>query len=141
LSVYLGISVLLPLLAYDAFTVRARPWFAGIAEPVVISDLAVAELAAVLGAKHRRGELTRLEAVAAFASGEAWRIAAHAGGASVTSADIALATGWLGRVDLTLRAPDAIHLAIAARLAAPIATFDFGMEAADRTLGVALAPA
>jgi hypothetical protein len=140
LSVSLDTSVLLPLLAQDAFTDRARAWFAGLAMPVVISDLAVAELAAALGAKQRRGEVTRVEAVAALDSSLAWRAAARLVNAEVTAADTALAIAWLRRFDLNLRTPDSMHLAIAARLGAPVATFDLGMEAAARALGIALAP-
>ena len=58
----------------------------------------------------------RLEAVAALDSAIAWRTVARPADAAVTSADIALATTWLRRFDLNLRAP--------------VATLDLGMEAA-----------
>jgi predicted nucleic acid-binding protein len=61
--------------------------------------------------------------------------------ATLQPTDTAQAGSWLRRLDLVLRTPDALHLAIAARLGAPVATFDRGMEAAARNLGLRLAPA
>jgi predicted nucleic acid-binding protein len=58
----------------------------------------------------------------------------------VTPADLAQATAWIRRLDLTLRAPDAIHIAAAQRLDASLATFDAGMAGAARRLGLAVAP-
>jgi predicted nucleic acid-binding protein len=42
------------------------------------------------------------------------------------------------RLDLNLRAPDAINLAIALRLGAALATFDRRMTENARTLGLAI---
>jgi len=56
-----------------------------------------------------------------------------------TSHDIAQADRFLRRLDLTLRTPDAIHIAIVLRLGASLATFDRGMTLAAQVLGVAVA--
>ncbi|HVH76374.1 MAG TPA: hypothetical protein VM755_15780 [Stellaceae bacterium] len=54
------------------------------------------------------------------------------------SADIAAADAFLRRLDLNLRAPDAINIAIAQRLGADLMTFDERMTANARALGLAL---
>jgi uncharacterized protein len=56
----------------------------------------------------------------------------------VTTADIDGATRILRRLDVNLRTPDAIHTAIARRLEATLVTFDRGMAAGARALGVAV---
>ncbi len=55
--------------------------------------------------------------------------------------DLALATTWLRRLDLNLRAPDALHIAMASRLRLPLLTFDAGMATAARALSLPLADA
>ncbi len=57
----------------------------------------------------------------------------------VTAADVAIATTFLRRLDLTLRTPDAIHLAIAQRIGATLVTFDQRMAMSARALGMAVA--
>ena len=44
------------------------------------------------------------------------------------------------RLDLGLRAPDALHIATARRLGATLFTFDLGMASAARMLGLSLLP-
>ncbi|MGD9616467.1 MAG: PIN domain-containing protein [Alphaproteobacteria bacterium] len=57
----------------------------------------------------------------------------------ISPADVAAATIFLRRLDLTLRTPDAFHLAIAQRLGATLVTFDRRMAGSAGTLGVAVA--
>lgn len=59
--------------------------------------------------------------------------------AEVTSIDIALATIYLRRLDLTLLTPDGLHIAMAHRLGASLVTFDRRMITAARILGVPVA--
>jgi len=47
----------------------------------------------------------------------------------------------LRRLDLNLRAPDAIHIAITERANATLVTFDLKMADSARSLGVAVASA
>ncbi len=54
--------------------------------------------------------------------------------------DVTSAGTILRRLDLTLRAPDALNIAIAQRIGAELATFDVRMAECARALGVALAP-
>jgi predicted nucleic acid-binding protein len=45
------------------------------------------------------------------------------------------------RLDLTLRTPDALHIAISGRVGATLATFDEKMAAAARVVGLPVAAA
>lgn len=101
----------------------------------MVSDFAAAEFASGVSRNLRTGRLSRSGAAAAFGAFDTWRVS-RAEPAMLRPTDIALATAWLRRLDLNLRAPDALHLAMASRLAFPLLTFDAGMAAAARTLGL-----
>jgi len=58
----------------------------------------------------------------------------------IGTADMRLAASFLRRLDLPLKAPDAINIAAAMRPGAALAIFDTRMEAAARTLGCDIAP-
>lgn len=57
---------------------------------------------------------------------------------SLCTTDVAEADTLLRRLDLGLRAPDMLHVVIARRLGATLATFDRRMADAARTLGLAV---
>jgi predicted nucleic acid-binding protein len=127
-----------PLFAADALADRAESWLENRPVRVIISDFGQAEFVAALGRKVRSRALTEADAVAAIENFGHWT-ATSCQRVHVASGDIAQATFWLRQFDLNLRAPDAIHLATAHRLGAELATFDAGMAAAARRLGVVLA--
>jgi predicted nucleic acid-binding protein len=113
-TVYLDGSVLVALFTNDPFTARAKAYLTANSPIMLVSDFAAAE----------------------FASAVSRRVRAEA-----STADIAAATSVLRRLDLNLRTPDAINIAIADRLGATVATFDERMATAARALGVQVAPA
>jgi uncharacterized protein len=127
-----------PLFAADALADRAESWLENHPVRVIISDFGQAEFVAALGRKVRSRALTEAEATTAMENFGQWT-ATSCQRVHVVSEDIAQATIWLRQFDLNLRAPDAIHLAITRRLGAELATFDVGMAAAARRLGVVLA--
>jgi predicted nucleic acid-binding protein len=53
--------------------------------------------------------------------------------------DIATAITFLRRLDLPLKTPDAIHIAIAQRVGGTLVTFDRQMAASARALGTPVA--
>ncbi len=59
----------------------------------------------------------------------------------MTSADVTRADALMRRLDLPLRTPDALHIAIAERVGATLATFDVKMAAAARVIGLPVAAA
>ena len=58
--------------------------------------------------------------------------------ADIHTSDIRLAAAYVRRFDLALRAPDALHLAVAGRLDVPLGTLDRRLATAARELGVAV---
>jgi predicted nucleic acid-binding protein len=67
-------------------------------------------------------------------------MAAHATITETQGEDFSAATVFLRRFDLGLRTPDALHIAIAARLGAKLVTFDVKMAAAAAALGLDVKP-
>ena len=57
----------------------------------------------------------------------------------IVTADIAIATMYLRRLDFPLRTPDALHVAIARCLDSTLVTFDRQMAVAARAFGAAVA--
>jgi predicted nucleic acid-binding protein len=133
-SFYLDASVVIALLTDDAFHARADRFASGDPGPVIISDLATAEFASALGRQVRTGDLAVEEARSGLSALDIWTRRA-ANQTETTAADIAVATTFLRRLDLPLKTPDAIHIAIAQRLGATLVTFDRQMAASARALG------
>jgi hypothetical protein len=137
LRLYLDASVIAPLFLPDVFIARSRSLLA--AKPqVIISDFAAAEFCSIVGIRVRTGDITRTRALAALSNFDTWR-SDYAAEAKTASEDIETAQGFLRRLDLTLRAPDAINLATAQRLGADVATFDTKMAACARKLSISVA--
>jgi len=138
LIIYLDTSVLVPLLIDDAFTQRARQFLITQRRILVISDIAAAEFVAVITRRLRTGLLTEADARAALFTLDAWSSDA-AQRIECRPADIAMAIAFMRRLDLPLRTMDAIHIAVARRVDAELATFDVQMQTNSRALGVAVA--
>lgn len=83
-------------------------------------------------------EFTVGQAETALAGFDAW-LARAANRVEIATGDVALVTIYIRRLDLTLRTPDALHIAIARRMDAILVTFDRTMAAAARALGMAVA--
>jgi uncharacterized protein len=112
LSVYLDASVLLPILIEEPMSAAVDAFMLAGARELLVSDFAAAEVAAALSRLIRTGQLVASDAVARLADFEVWR-AAMTSPAEIHAADIRLAYAFVRRFDLALRAPDAVHLAIA----------------------------
>lgn len=134
LRTYLDTSVLVGLFTKDPVSERADA--AVRAQPIqaILSDWAKAELASAVAIKVRTGLVTRSGAETAFAAFDTWAASA-AQQVAVAASDLAAATAYLRRLDLNLRAPDAIQIAVAQRLGATLLTFDAKMAAAAQALG------
>jgi predicted nucleic acid-binding protein len=137
LSIYLDASVVVPLFVLDPFVGRARALLADSTAGLLVSDFVAAEFASVIGIRVRTRILTTAEARMAFSHFDAWT-GARATLCPIDATDVRVAALFLRRLDLTLRAPDAVNLAIAQRLGAEVATFDTKMAASARKLGIPL---
>jgi len=138
LSIYLDTSVLVGLfVSHDTFAVRARTLAETPGFTPIVSDFVSTEFASVIARLTRMNNLTGDRAREIFAEFDCWA-GGHADLAEVVSRDIQTAESFIRRLDLNIRAPDAINLAIASRLDVPVATFDRGMAACATALGIAL---
>lgn len=135
---YLDTNVLAALLTPEPFSERADTFIQNNAEPLIVSDFAIAEFSSVVARRVRMREFTIEQAGIALAGFDEWVIRS-AGRAEIGAGDVVLATTYIRRFDLTLRTPDALHIAIARRFEATLVTFDRAMAAAARALGMAVA--
>lgn len=102
---------------------------------LVVSDLAGAEFASAISRLVRMRELGATAARRVLVDFDAW-VARVAMPVAVASLDVVAATAYLRRLDLNLRTADAIHIAIAQRIGATLATFDDAMARSAEKLGL-----
>jgi len=139
-GVYLDTSVLVALMATDRLTARAELFLADDPSLIFISDFAGAEFASAIARRFRAREITQADGMDIFAGFDAWRQQIPKI-VSAISIDIACAEAFVRRLDITLRAPDALHIAICQRVGLSLVTFDDKMAASARMLGVDVAAA
>jgi len=84
------------------------------------------------------GELTASEAQATFADFDRWSDSS-AQRFVVLPVDMQVARGFIRTFLFNLRTPDALHIAIAQRLGAELATFDERMAECARAVGLPVA--
>lgn len=137
MSVCLDASVVVPLFVKDALADQARRAILRTKAVLILSDLASAEFISAIGRRLRAGELTLAEAREAIALLDTWA-ATIAEVVETTAQDFAACTGYLRRLDLPLRTPDGLHIAIASRLGASLLSFDKQLIASAKKLGVAV---
>lgn len=135
MSIYLDASVILPKLVEEAESGIAAAYLASHAEDLLISDFAAAEVVSGLSRLVRIRQLSRADASAVLDDFEIWR-AATSSPVEVHAADVRLAYAYVRRFDLGLRAPDALHLAIAQRSDARLASFDRRRLSAAPAVGI-----
>jgi uncharacterized protein len=135
LSAYLDASVLLPTLIAEPTTEAVYDCLDTNDQELLISDFAAAEVASALSRLVRMALLTHADALARLADFDAWRTA-MALPVDIGPSDARLAYIYVRRFDLRLRAPDALHLAIAHRLGATLVTLDRRLATAAREMGI-----
>ena len=138
MSLYLDASVLVALFVIDPFSARAEAFLSAHPEIFFISDFGAAEFSSAAARRVRMRDLTADDGRLAFANFDSW-LACSADRQETTAADIAAADRILRRLDVNLRTPDALHIAIAQRIAATLVTFDQHMASSARALGMAVA--
>ena len=134
---YLDASVLIAVLAEEPASAAVRRFLRTHREDRLISDFAAAEVVSAISRLLRMRLLTEEEGSTRLADFDAWRAAASSA-ADMHAADARLAYAYVRRFDLRLRAPEALHLAIARRLDTTLVTLDRRMAAAAKELGVAV---
>ena len=134
---YVDTSVLIAYLTPEAGSDTAEAFIQSKGEPLVVSSWTEVELMSALGVKLRSrqlGEADANEVIDAYSR----LVAPHLRRISVEDGHhrkaVMLLDGW----KTTLRAADALHLAIAAAHGAHVFTFDRGMAEAGAALGISV---
>jgi predicted nucleic acid-binding protein len=135
-SLYLDASILVALFVIDPSSARAEAFLSAHPEIVVVSDFGVAEFSSAVGRRVRTRDLTQEDGQ--LANLDTW-VGRSAYRGEIATADIDAANRILRRLDVNLRTPDAIHIAMSRRLDATLVTFDRSMAAGARALGIAVA--
>ena len=137
---YLDASFLVALLTVEPRTPRAVRFVRAHPNALIVSDFAAAEFASAISRRVRVQQAPDAEARLVLSAFDRW-MATAANAITIFPSDIAAAAVFLRRLDLTLRTPDAIHIATAQRLAATLVSLDQRMVSAARLLGLAVAGA
>lgn len=137
MNLYVDPSILVSFFTTDSLAPRADRFFRNSPGPLLVSDLSGAEFASAVARLVRMRELTMPVARRVLADFDAWTARATAP-ITTMGADITSAAGFLRRLDLNLRTADAIHVAIAQRVGASLATFDEHMTRSAQRLGLSV---
>lgn len=99
-----------------------------------VSEFSIAETSSAVSRLFRMKQHDRQEAERLFLDIDRW-VGDVASLVDIQSSDFARATDLVRELDLKLRAPDALHLAIAERLDARLITLDRNLAAAAHAVG------
>ena len=132
---YVDTSVLVAALVQEAHTRRAERWLTD-GSDLAISDWTITEVSSALALKLRAGSID-LETRAAAIDALGTMIAESLALLPVESAHFRTAAKFADQHLLGLRAPDALHLAVAADNNATLVTLDKKLATAGQKLGVA----
>ena len=136
--VYLDASALVKLLVPDKQSDALNAALVGLTE-VIVSDLALTEVASALGRRTREQRVTRAEAQRLYR--EASKLHASSRRAELTPPVHRRAERLMLSLTIPLRALDALHLATALHAeAATVVTFDLRLRAAASSQGLFVAP-
>ncbi len=135
MSVYLDVNVIVPLFAVDLLGDRAEKALRKLHDDVVVSDFCAAEFSSVIARRVRTRDLPAEEARTAFSNFDNW-CAQYARRVEIDTLDVSGASSLMRRLDLSLRTPDALHLAIVHRTSCKLLTFDKSMVSAAQALGI-----
>ena len=139
MTAYLDASVVVPLLVDEQGSRFAVDYIYSYGGDLVVSDFAAAEVASAVSRLLRMGQLDRRRAEVALDDFDRLRSSVLRP-AELINGDLRRADALVRRLDLELRAPDAIHLATARRLEATLVTLDRKMAKAARALGFLVEP-
>lgn len=135
MSAYLDASVLVALFTHDALTQRATTLIAAAPPPFMVSDFAVLEFASAISRIVRMRALSRNTGQQVLGDLDAW-VPRSALSVEIGPGDVGAASGFIRRLDLNLRGPDAMHIALAQRLGATLFTLDAKLKTCANKLGL-----
>jgi uncharacterized protein len=132
---YLDASVLVPLVVAEASSAAVRAWISSSIGRLILSEFAAAEASSGISKLVRMKRLSADEASAALNDFDAWRFAVTET-IELGDSDFRAAHLLVRRFETKLRAPDALHLAVARRLDATLITRDQTLLDAAKMVGV-----
>ena len=132
---YLDTSLVVSLIAVEPSTSAAQQWLGEQGEELVISDWVLTEASSALSMIQRVTGLDDNARSRAERNLQALTVAVL-GNLPVTRQAFRTAATTAGRADLSLRAGDALHLAVAAEHGARVATRDARQAEAGNRLGL-----
>lgn len=136
--IYLDASALVKLFVPEAESDELNQALTGLTD-VIVSDLALTEMASALGRRRREHLLTREQAQRLYREASKLQVASHH--AELTPPIHRRAERLMLSLPIPLRALDALHLATAlAAEAATVVTFDPRMRDAASSQGLFVAP-
>ena len=130
---YVDASAIVAIVGNEAASLAVEAALDSDGVMAVVSDLAIAESSAALARNGRIGRWPEVETDRFYGDLDVWASDA-AEAVAIGTADVALATAFVRRADIALRASDAIHIAAAHRLGATLLTLDHGMARAAAAL-------
>ncbi len=137
MTFYLDTPVLVAAFTHEGTTSRVLAWLRAVeSEGLAISDWVTAEFSAALSLKMRMGQIDesyRTRAKMLFSTMAAGAVTSL----EVRSDHFRAAARFADRYRLGLRAPDALHIAVAGDYGAMLVTLDKSMAKAGKALGVA----
>lgn len=134
MTLWLDASVLVALITREP-TSRQIDNLLDQSEPPMVSDFCIAECSSAIARLVRIGTRTADQADELFRDLDDW-VATASNLLAIDQGDIAMATDFVRQPGVSIRAPDAIHIAAAQRVGATILTLDRGMAHAADLLGV-----
>jgi uncharacterized protein len=134
-SLYLDASTVVASLIEEPASDAVQQMLAEAADGLIVSEFAAAEVASALSRATRIGRSAPQDTAARLGVFDIWR-AAETVDIDIEPADLRLASLFVRRLELALRAPDALHLALCRRGEHTLATLDRRLAQAAAELGV-----
>ena len=131
---YLDASVVVPLIIAETSSEQMYAWLERESD-ICLSQWTISEVSSALSHHFRTGRIDAEEREAAEAALN--QTVQDFQLADIDDDDVIAARALL-RLDTTLRAPDALHLAIVGRLDCTLATYDRRLAASARAIGMAV---
>jgi hypothetical protein len=136
--IYADASVVVSVFLADVHTGRVLAWLSATREALILSHWTVTEFSSAAARQERIGQISQDRRQLAEQNLDAWLSAVER--TQVLRADFEFARDLIRRGPTRIRAADALHVAIARRLGARVATFDAVMADAARDVGLAIEP-
>ena len=136
--IYADSSVVVSAFLADVHTPRVLAWLAAAREATTLSIWTVTEFSSAAARQERMSRITRDARLEAERNFDAWLSAVEP--APVLRGDFEYARDLLRLGPTRLRAADALHVAVARRLGARLATLDAAMAEAALSAGLTFEP-